>query len=114
MDWRTGLPRGFRGSSRARRVGAREEDSLGRRHHDVAEADLAVVALQHQGAGGVFPAGELDELERLRLVDPVHATDFDRSGDELLDGLYVELAPWASHLFSIGPVALATAPQEEP
>ena len=26
----------------------------------------------------------------------------------------VELAPWASHLFSIGPAELATAPQEEP
>ncbi len=32
----------------------------------------------------------------------------------LLDGLYVELPPWGSHLFSIGAAATATARQEEP
>jgi len=37
----------------------------------------------------------------VRLVDPVHGTAFDRSGDDLLEGLYVQLDPWASHLFSV-------------
>jgi hypothetical protein len=50
---------------------------------------------------------------RLRLVDPVHETAFDRSGDELLDGLYVRLEGWGSHLFSIQP-ATGLSPGEEP
>ena len=37
----------------------------------------------------------------LHLVDPVHHSAFERSGDELLDGLYIQLDPWGSHLFSI-------------
>jgi hypothetical protein len=41
----------------------------------------------------------------LDLVDPVHGTAYRRSGDDLLDGLYVDLPAWGSHLFSIRPVA---------
>jgi hypothetical protein len=78
---------------------------------------LIVVNLGDSGAAGHVSApqswGTL-RGKRLRLVDPVHGVDFERTGDELLHGLYVDLEPWASHLFSIGPVALATAPQEEP
>ncbi len=52
--------------------------------------------------------------ERLRLVDPVHDTAFDRRGDELLDGLYVQLDPWGAHLFSIQPAVREPNRREEP
>jgi hypothetical protein len=52
--------------------------------------------------------------ERIRLEDPVHDTAFDRSGDELLDGLYVQLDPWGSHLFSIRPATRELDPGETP
>ena len=35
------------------------------------------------------------------LVDPTHGTAYDRTGDDLVDGLYVELAPWSWHLFRL-------------
>jgi Alpha amylase, catalytic domain len=38
-----------------------------------------------------------------RLVDPTHGTTFDRTGDDLCDGLYVQLAPWDWHLFRVEP-----------
>ena len=50
----------------------------------------------------------------VRLVDPVHDTSFDRPGDDLLDGLYVELPPWGSHLFSIQLAAREPDRREEP
>ena len=50
----------------------------------------------------------------VRLVDPVHDTAFDRSGDELLDGLYIQLDPWGSHLFSVRPASRAPDRREEP
>jgi hypothetical protein len=78
---------------------------------------LIIVNLGAETAAGhvtVPPSWGALRGERLRLDDPVHETVFYRLGDELLDGLYVELAPWASHLFSIGPATLATVPQEEP
>ncbi len=52
--------------------------------------------------------------EHVRLVDPVHDTAFDRSGDELLDGLYVQLDPWGSHLFSIQLAVREPDRREEP
>ena len=52
--------------------------------------------------------------DSLRLEDPVHDTACDRSGDELLDGLYVQLDPWASHLFSIRPATGEPDRREEP
>lgn len=65
---------------------------------------LIVVNLGADAASGrvtVPPSWGALRGEALRLVDPVHDTAFDRSGDELLDGLYVRLDPWGSHLFSI-------------
>jgi hypothetical protein len=50
----------------------------------------------------------------VRLVDPVHDTSFDRPGDDLLDGLYVQLDPWGSHLFSIQLAAREPDRREEP
>ena len=40
----------------------------------------------------------------LRLVDPTQGVAFERSGDDLCDGLYVELGPWGWHLFRVEPV----------
>lgn len=36
-----------------------------------------------------------------RLVDPTADAVFDRAGDDLCDGLYVELGPWRWHLFRV-------------
>ncbi|MBJ7337056.1 alpha-amylase family glycosyl hydrolase [Mycolicibacterium sp.] len=38
-----------------------------------------------------------------RLVDPIADVEWVRSGRELRDGLYVELAPWRYHLFEVVP-----------
>jgi len=61
------------------------------------------------------PAGRGDlRGPALRLLDPVHDTAFDRSGDELLDGLHVQLDPWGSHLFSIQLAVREPDRREEP
>ena len=78
---------------------------------------LIVVNLGDRAAAGrvcVPPSWGAMRGEPLRLEDPVHDTVFDRSGDELLDGLYVQLDPWSSHLFSIRPVPRDTDRPEEP
>jgi hypothetical protein len=36
------------------------------------------------------------------LADPVQGTAFERSGDHLSDGLYIELGPWGYHLLRVG------------
>ncbi|MFF0815836.1 alpha-amylase [Rhodococcus sp. NPDC003318] len=36
-----------------------------------------------------------------RLVDPTRDLAYERSGDDLSDGLYVELGPWQWHLFRV-------------
>ena len=38
-----------------------------------------------------------------RLADAASGEVYERSGDDLRDGLYVELAPWAWHLFDLQP-----------
>ena len=37
----------------------------------------------------------------VRLVDPTNDVAYERDGDDLVDGLYVELAPWGWHLFRV-------------
>ena len=78
---------------------------------------LVVVNLGTDAAGGHVTAppswGDL-RGRALRLVDPVHETAFDRSGDDLLDGLYVELRPWGSHVFSIQDARREIDRPEEP
>ena len=39
-----------------------------------------------------------------RLVDPTADAVYERRGDDLCDGLYVELGPWRWHLFRVEPV----------
>jgi hypothetical protein len=44
----------------------------------------------------------------LRLHDPTHDISYDRSGDDLNDGLYVELPGWGWHLFHLDDETAAT------
>ena len=39
-----------------------------------------------------------------RLADASDGAVYERSGDDLRDGLYVGLAPWGWHLFDLEPV----------
>jgi hypothetical protein len=63
---------------------------------------LAVVNLaEATAAGHVRTAwGDLRGLE-VRLADPTTGLAFDRRGDDLVDGLYVELAGWRWHLLRV-------------
>jgi hypothetical protein len=77
---------------------------------------LVIVNLGDETASGqvkVPPSWETLRGETIRLIDPVHETAFDRSGDDLLDGFYVQLDPWGSHLFSIRPAARGLDREEE-
>jgi len=49
--------------------------------------------------------------QRVRLVDPTHHTAYDRSGDDLVTGLYVELGPWDWHLFRFEPIVATEVPR---
>ena len=44
----------------------------------------------------------------LLLADPTRSVTFVRSGDDVVDGLYVELPAWGWHLFTV-----STSPDEE-
>jgi hypothetical protein len=52
----------------------------------------------------------------LRLHDPTQGVSFDRAGDDLNDGLYVELSGWGWHLFRVdaAPGGVADAPDPTP
>jgi hypothetical protein len=41
--------------------------------------------------------------QQWHLTDPTHNMVLARSGDDLVDGLFVELDPWNWHMFRIGP-----------
>jgi hypothetical protein len=66
---------------------------------------LIVVNLSDVTAAGLVrvPWPEARE-QSWRLTDPVQETSYLRTGDGLADGLYVELGPWAWHLFRAEPV----------
>ena len=38
-----------------------------------------------------------------RLDDAITGASYERSGDDLVDGLYVSLDPWGAHVFSLAP-----------
>ncbi len=68
------------------------------------EADrwLVVVNLGAGTAAGHVRTGWDDLRGRdCRLVDPTVELTFDRRGDDLVDGLYVELGPWRWHLLRV-------------
>jgi hypothetical protein len=70
---------------------------------------LVVVNLGDSPATG-HVAMPWDELrgQGWQLVDASDGATYERSGDELCDGMYVSLDPWSWHLFS-----LATLPLED-
>ena len=63
---------------------------------------LVVVNLGDRTAAGTVRTDWEDLRGRIvRLADPTNDVTFERSGDELIDGLYVELGPWAWHLLRV-------------
>jgi len=54
-----------------------------------------------RAAGHIRTAWEDLRGRDCRLVDPTQDATFDRRGDDLVDGLYVELAPGAWHLLAV-------------
>jgi hypothetical protein len=71
---------------------------------DAAPRKLVVVNLgEHTASGHVsLPWDDLRGRD-WRLEDASSGAVYDRGGDDLRDGLYVELAPWAWHLFDLQP-----------
>ncbi len=65
---------------------------------------LVIVNLSDAPASGrvATPWREL-RGRRLSLVDAADGTLFDRDGDELVDGLHIELGPWGWHLLRVDP-----------
>ncbi|HEY9314524.1 alpha-amylase family glycosyl hydrolase [Williamsia sp.] len=63
---------------------------------------LVVVNLSDSTASGTV-ATHWDDLRgsRFRLVDTTRDLDFLRSGDDVCDGMFIELDPWLWHLFRI-------------
>ena len=67
---------------------------------------LVVVNLGNETATGLVRAPWQDVRgHRWRLVDPTQDVAFDRDGDDLVDGLFVELAAWRWHLLRLDPTA---------
>jgi hypothetical protein len=65
---------------------------------------LVVVNLSAETARGHVRAPWADLCGRpCQLTDPTTDVAYDRAGDDLCDGLYVELGPWRWHLFLVEP-----------
>ena len=63
---------------------------------------LIVVNLSDETASGLIRAPWQDLRDhRWRLVDPTQDVTFDRDGDDLVNGLYVELDGWHWHLLRV-------------
>ena len=76
---------------------------------------LIVVNLSDADASGHVRA-PWDDLQggRFTLTDPTTGAVFERTGDDLTDGLYVQLAPWSWHVLNVEPRDAAdstTSPQ---
>jgi hypothetical protein len=71
---------------------------------------LVVVNLG-EGSASAHVAAPWPDLrgQAILLHDPTQGVSFDRKGDDLNDGLYVELPGWGWHLFRVDP-----APSEDP
>lgn len=68
---------------------------------------LIVVNLSADTAAGLVRT-TWDDLRghEWQLIDPTQDISFARSGDELVDGLFVELGPWKWHMFRIDPTTM--------
>jgi Alpha amylase, catalytic domain len=63
---------------------------------------LIVVNLSDGTAAGEVRTPWTDSRGRQwQLTDPTQNVAFERSGDDLVDGLFVELAPWKWHMFRV-------------
>lgn len=72
---------------------------------------LVVVNLGDAPAAARVVTGWADlRGSRCRLADPTTGEVYDRSGDELADGLHVELGPWRWHLFRVAVTGRRAAP----
>ena len=74
---------------------------------------LIVVNLSDGTAAGLVRA-PWDDLRgrRWNLVDPTHPTQniaYTRSGDDLVDGFFVELEGWNWHMFRVDPITNSVA-----
>jgi len=66
---------------------------------------LIVVNLSDGAAAGLVGTPWADLRGRKwQLTDPTQHLAFVRSGDDLVDGLFVELDPWSWHMFRIDPL----------
>ena len=98
--WRLAETRGWPGDERWRNLAAWTWEGSSRR--------VVVVNLSGELSAGLVSVPWDDVRGReWRLVDTINETEFTRSGDDLRDGLYVELDPWRCHLFHL------TNPEEE-
>jgi hypothetical protein len=71
---------------------------------------LVVVNLSDQAAEGTVRISWEDlRGKQFQLTDTTRDIEYLRSGDDLHDGVYVELDPWLWHLFRIEPVDTAAA-----
>jgi hypothetical protein len=69
---------------------------------------LVAVNLSDQRAAAMVRA-PWDDLagQQVGLTDPTNDVTYERSGDDLVAGLYVELAPWGWHLFRVESAGMA-------
>jgi glycosidase len=96
-EWQLGERRGWPGNDSWQRLVV-----WGRRDHE--PHTLVVANLAGAGAAGHVSLPWDDLRGRTwTLTDPTTDARFERSGDELRDGLYVELGPWQWHLFHLTP-----------
>ncbi|HEY5786824.1 MAG TPA: alpha-amylase family glycosyl hydrolase [Microlunatus sp.] len=64
---------------------------------------IAVNLSDSTAAGRIQPPWEDLRGQAWRLVDPTQHTHFVRSGNDLADGLFVQLPPWGWHLLRVEP-----------
>jgi hypothetical protein len=73
-----------------------------------------VVNLSDKTAAGLIHTPWEDVRgQQWQLADPTQETTFIRSGDELVDGLFVRLPSWGWHLLRIEPLPKPTVAQPE-
>jgi len=96
-SWRLAEARGWPGDERWRSLVAWTWEGASRW--------LVVVNLADATAAGLVSVPWDDVRGReWRLADTTNAVDLVRAGDDLRDGLYVELRPWRFHLFHLTPL----------
>jgi hypothetical protein len=95
-EWRLLEASGWPDNQSCRHLAAWSWDGDDHRH-------VVIVNLSDQPAQGQIPLPSADVPGRSwRLTDYLRDSVFDRNGDELANpGLFVDLAPWQSHLLAM-------------